>query len=295
MQGRVEDLDDLAADLNRVRDVDDVPEETGDAGRERRLAVARRAEQQHGAAGADRRQELADVVLGHHQPLEALAHRLGVEQLVRYPLAGDLALIGGERDRRGAEILADLQRLLGLGAALLAQREADRQGEAAGRAERLHKAQLRRLVHQLLHEQAGELHALGEFEDGFDSLDVHELDHQIEEAARRDAGLAQPGRGSRCAVDHRFELLAGDVAERDQIFAESPARNALAVRRRFDLGVGNQTAPHQYFAQPHDKYLCRVPASAESRGNSMDKSITRRGGRRRYALTISTCGMPSSS
>ena len=172
---------------------------------------------------------------------------------------------------------------------------ADRQGEAAGRADRLHEAQLRRLVHQLLHDQARQLHALGEIEDGFDALDVHELDHQIEEAARRDAGLAQPGRGSRCAVDHRFELLAGDVAERDQIFAESPARNALAVRRRFDLGVGNQDRAPPVFRPAARQVPLPRPRFAQSCGNSVDKSITRRGGRRRYALTISTCGMPSSS
>jgi len=33
-----------------------------------------------------------------------------------------------------------------------------------------------------------------------------------------------------------------------------------------ELSIGDQTAPHQYFTQPHDEYLCRVPASAQSRG-----------------------------
>ena len=72
VQGRVEDADDLPADLERIGDVDDVLKDRRDAGRQGRLAVAGRPEEQHTAAGIHGRQQLADVVLRHDESCEAL-------------------------------------------------------------------------------------------------------------------------------------------------------------------------------------------------------------------------------
>src|SRR5438067_961508 len=147
VQGRVEDLDDLAADFDRVGDVDDVLEHGRDAGGEGGLAVPRRSEQQHAASGVNRRQQLADVVIGYDQPLEAFVEGFAVQLFVGDALASDLRLIGGQRHRGGAHVQVLLHRFLGGGAARFAQRVAHRQAKAARhRANRLNEFLADRLV-----------------------------------------------------------------------------------------------------------------------------------------------------
>ena len=113
MQGRVVDPDDLAGDLDGVRDVDDILEDLRDAGRQRRLAIARRPEQQDAAPGIDRRQQLADVMVRDDEPLEAPPQALGIELLVADALGLDLLVIRHQRNRRRAEVEVLLERFLG--------------------------------------------------------------------------------------------------------------------------------------------------------------------------------------
>src|SRR5215469_10854382 len=70
MQGRVENLDDLASDLNRIRDVHRVLEDLGDPSGERRFAVAGRAEEQQAPPGTHRGQQFAEIIFRNDEALE---------------------------------------------------------------------------------------------------------------------------------------------------------------------------------------------------------------------------------
>ena len=246
MQGRIVDPDDLSGDLDGMGDVDDVLEHRGDPGRQRRLPVARRPEQQHAAAGVDRRQQLADVVLGDDEPLKAPAQALAVELLVADALAFDLIVIGHQRHRRRAKIEVLFQRFLGRRSAALAQRIADRQGEAAGSgADRLNQPLLHRLVEQLLHDAARQFEALGQLEQRLAGFDMHEFEQQVEQAALRHAGLGHSRGNRRRGIDHLGQLLGAEQSHRDQVVAQPSAFDELPCERRLE------TPPDQDIAEMH--------------------------------------------
>ena len=102
MQACVEDLDNLAADIKGVRDIDDVSEQIGDPSGS--SCVAKRPEQQDRAAGIDRRQQLFEIMLGNHQPGKTLPERVLVQLFVSDTLPFDLSLIARQINRGWAEI-----------------------------------------------------------------------------------------------------------------------------------------------------------------------------------------------
>jgi hypothetical protein len=129
-------------------------------------------------------------VLGHNQPIKALAQRRLVEHFVGDALALNLFLIRRKRHRRGAEIKVLLERIPRGGPALLAQRVTDRERIVAGRgAHRLYETQLRRVREQRLDDAARQLHSLRQLADRAQRFDVHQLEHQIEQVARQNSGF----------------------------------------------------------------------------------------------------------
>ena len=92
MQTGIEHLDDLATDLDRVRNIHHVPEQRRNAGGEGRLAVAGRPKQQHRPAGVDRGKKLAVIMLRNDQTLEPFAQSIGVQHFIGDALPQDLFL-----------------------------------------------------------------------------------------------------------------------------------------------------------------------------------------------------------
>ena len=252
MQGWVVDPDDLAGDLDGVRDVDDVLEDLPNAGRQRRLAIARRSEQQNAAAGVDRWEQLADVMLRDDEPLEAPPQAFGIDLLVADALLLNLILIRHQRNRRRAEVKVLLERLLGHHPARLAQGIADRQGEAAGSgADCLDQPLLHRLIEQLLHDTARQFEALGQIEQRLAGFEMHKFEEQVEQVARRHAGFRHPRGNRRRGVDHLGQLLGAEQPHCDQVVAQPPAFDELPRQRRLDIGRADQPALDQDIAEMH--------------------------------------------
>src|SRR6185369_4126870 len=141
----IEDLDDLALDLEAMRDVDDILEDAADLLGDRGLAVAGRAVEQHRAAGIDRRPDLVDEGFRDHEIGESLLDRRAVDALVGDALALNAVDVVGERDRNGANILVLLERVHRPSPALLAEHVAHL-GLAVGGAENVEQLSLLRLL-----------------------------------------------------------------------------------------------------------------------------------------------------
>jgi hypothetical protein len=92
------------------------------------------------------------------------------------------------------------------------------------------------LVDQLLHAAARQFEPLGEIENRLAALDQHELKHQVEEAALRNAGLFETGGHRRRCVHDFGQLLGREQPHRDQIVAKPAAFGQLARQRRLDIG-----------------------------------------------------------
>ena len=106
VQPGIEYLNDLAACLDGVRDVDDIAEERGDTHADACLAVSGRSVNKSGSAGLHRGEQLAQVFLRHHQAGESVLQGSTGKRLVGNGLLSDLSLEGGQRYGRRTEILA---------------------------------------------------------------------------------------------------------------------------------------------------------------------------------------------
>ena len=93
----IEDLHDLAVDLDAVGDIDHVLEHLADDFGNGGLAVAGRAVNQDGVAGVDRRAKAADEAIWNDQALEGLVQTLAGDDLVGDPLAKYAFLVVLER------------------------------------------------------------------------------------------------------------------------------------------------------------------------------------------------------
>jgi hypothetical protein len=160
----------------------------------------------------------------------------------------DLLGIGRKGHRSRADIEVLVEGFLGAIAAHLGEGVPDRQAKAARSAHRLHELLLTRLVQQLLDDQARQLDAVGEIEDGFAALDAHEFQHQAEQVARRDPGRGNPVWRRRRAMNHRVELLFSQMAKRDEVCAQAPAMHFLVLQRLGDRGRAYKLAFDEYFA-----------------------------------------------
>src|SRR5438270_572308 len=78
------------------------------------------------------------------------------------------------------------------------------------RTQRLHEAAVNGVVHQVLDQAVRKFHAVGEFRHDLARFEVHELQHEIEQIAVRDAGLRHRARHGRRIGDHGAELFFRD-------------------------------------------------------------------------------------
>lgn len=176
MNRRVEDLDDLTVDLDGIGDINDTLERRADRFGDGRLAVPRRAIEQHGAAGVHRRAEMVDEPVGQDQMgniprQDFLADPFGAHRLAFY-----LVTISRERHRRGADILALFQRLGRPVPSLAGQREAKlRRQHRAARTENLQQALIAGRIQYLVRYRRRQLESRRHFGRHFITVHVHQF------------------------------------------------------------------------------------------------------------------------
>ena len=254
MDGRIIDLHDLAADLHAIGHEHDVLEDLADDLGDRGLAVAGRSVDQHRVAGIDRGTETHQEPLRHDQALERLFHALARNRLVGDALAQDAILPGFERDRRGTEILAVLDRFLGPFAAGLGQGVAHFRNCAAAAdrgAERLHQLAVLGVRQQLIDDADRQLQRFGELRWHLHALEEHALQHQLQQEHRIDTGFLEVERRRRHFADHRGDLLLRHYAQRDQAFADPAAVGLLVIERADDVVGRSKTLRHQNIPKTH--------------------------------------------
>src|SRR5207244_1293349 len=196
---RIEDADELLADLNDVRDDDVALEEGRERLRDRRLSGAGRAEEEDRPPAVDGGSELAQRAFGKHEVAERLLELLHRDLEAADGLRAHAADVRAERHRRGPDVAAlveglaraggarvgehvlvrlraDARRALHLGEALVLQEVEDwRQNRAEGDAEHLRELAARRLARL-----------------------VEDLEREVADEARGEAGLLDGLRGERC-------------------------------------------------------------------------------------------------
>ena len=127
----IEQPDDVAFDLDRVRDGDVAVEQVVDGLRDDGLAVAGRAVDEHRVAGIDRRSELVEDLVADDEMRERSSHALARGAPRRRRAVGiQVGLVLRERYRRGADVVAGLQEqrragAAGVGDAVAVRRAAD--------------------------------------------------------------------------------------------------------------------------------------------------------------------------
>ena len=192
------------------------------------------------------------------RPCERLFHARARNRLVGDALAQDAVLPGFERDRRGSEILAVLDRFLGPFAAGLGQGIAHFRNRAAAAdrgAERFHQLAVLGVGEQLVDDADGQLQRFGELRWHFHALEEHALQHQLQQEHRIDPGILEVERRRRHLADHRGDLLLRHHAERDQAFADPAAVGLLVIESADDLFGRSKTLRHQNIPKTHNDPL----------------------------------------
>ena len=252
VQARVVHADDLSAHFDGVGDEHRVREELCDACAQQGFAVARRAVEQHGAAGADGGHEALHRLVRQHEAGEGFAQGGYVENLVGDRLLADLRLEGSQADRCRTHVLGLLHRLAGGDAAVVAECVADVAHDAAvDGAEHVDKLLGDRVVDDLLDDGVRQVDAMGELGDGFARCHAHEFQDHAKQQPAADAGFGHCARHDGRLVHHGEQLFGGHQPERDQVVAEAAAFHALALDGRVDVRAEDHTAHEKDVTKPH--------------------------------------------
>ncbi len=263
VQRGIEDLDDLAADLDAVWVVDNVLVDRRDLLGDRGLAVSGRSVEQDAAPRIDGRPEPPHEFRRHDEVREGAVDRGLLDPLVVDRLPQDALFPGFERDRSGADILALLLRVCGAAAAGLRHLEALLLiAVRLDHAEALDQLAIGGRLHQLVGHHRREFHLFSELGGTLQAPRLHQLHHQPEQAVQGDAGLAHAvGRlGSR--GEDAGQLFGRNDPQRHQVVAEPASAIALPLQAALDIARLDQPVRDQNVAEMHE----RPPPEAERNG-----------------------------
>ncbi|MBI2297527.1 MAG: hypothetical protein HYU66_01015 [Armatimonadetes bacterium] len=194
----VVELHHLPAGLDGVGDEDPAAERFAHPLGHQGLAVARMAVEEQRLAGVEGRPELEQHVLGHHQPLERLAHALHVELLPLGKLLGGGGDEAVERDGGDAGVAVAAHQVARVGGAAVGDAElpvelADRfAAPDAGQHLALQLGQ-----HVLHHAGVGEPQGVADLAPGEVAAEQQQLGRQLHQERRAEPGLVDVGRRGR--------------------------------------------------------------------------------------------------
>ena len=233
------DLSWLAVLFDGVGNVDRLLEGAHQGFSDGGFTVAGGAVNQHRAPRVGRRPEPAHDVGGQHQMRHRLLEFFDADHLVGDGLFLHLVLIGLQRYRHRADILAAPQSFAGALLAGVGQGVAHDVVVLLGRAANLDQGIFLGEFEQLVDHSAGQHELAGQLGNGLERRDVHGAQQTIEEKIAVQTGGGDGFRHLGGFQDHRFELFAGQIPQGDQIVAESAAGDLLLVQHMAELLLGN--------------------------------------------------------
>ncbi len=185
---RIEHRDDVAVDVDRVRHVHVAAERAAQAFGDHGLAVSGRAVEEHRLAGVDRRAELLEHLVADDQVREALPQPLAIDVAARRRERAHLRDVGGQRHRRRADVLADVEVLARAIAAGVGQRVAVARRARSGGAAHFDELLGAHALDERLEHRERQPQAVGEREAGRLAA-VERLDQQLLDLIRAQAGV----------------------------------------------------------------------------------------------------------